>query len=176
MTYPVNQIANYIIELAHSKKHPVNNLKLQKILYFLEARFLLEKGESLFNESIEKWKYGPVVPEVYFRFNHLGAESIKQVPQVFDFNLLLQDDFEIKNLNSDTNYNFDSEDKDIIDTTILKLLPIGPFDLVEETHKHNSWLKDERRILSGERHIEYTTQEIANDFENKRFRIWENNE
>lgn len=176
MAYPVNEIANYVIEFAKNKNMPVNNLKLQKILYYLQGRFLAEKGETLFNEPIEKWKYGPVVPSVYFRFNHLGAENIEQIPKNFNFNLLFNDDFDFDDFENtdEAEFDFDSEDKVLIDDTINTLISFRAFYLVDETHKHESWLKDKPRIMSGERHIEYERKEMENDFALPENKIWLN--
>lgn len=179
MTYSVNSVADYIIEYAKEKDSYVNNLKLQKILYYLHARFLTEKSKPLFDAEIEKWKYGPVVPDVYYRFNHLGAEDIKNIPSEFNFMSLLSTE-NISKLRSDTaqlssirNVQFKGEDKHIIDETIEKLIRYTPFELVDKTHNHDSWLKDEGRILSGERHIKYDNLEIIRDFEeHPEFKLW----
>lgn len=178
MAYPVNEVANYVIKYAKDSGNYVNNLKLQKILYYLEARFLVEDRGSLFTEDIEKWQYGPVVPEVYYRFNHLGAEDITHVPAVFDFMSLLKKDFQLdsyKKAKLNENILFEGKEKEIIDNTIEKLIKIKPFDLVDETHKHNSWKKDEIRILNGVRHIKYNREDIQNDFANHPyFQLWLN--
>lgn len=175
MTYSVNSIADYVIEYAIDKGKPINNLKLQKILYFLQARFLLESGGSLFDDTIEKWKYGPVVPEVYFRFNHLGAEDIKEIPREFNFMNLLNEDEIIEE--EPNEFVFPLEEKSIVDDTIDELLKYKPFDLVDETHKHSSWLKDESRIISGTRNIPYNSQEILEDFEKKsEFQLWKSHQ
>lgn len=43
----------------------LTNLKLQKLLYFAQAVSLSVKNQPLFNDKIEAWKFGPVVPTVY---------------------------------------------------------------------------------------------------------------
>ncbi len=174
MAYPVNKIADYIIEYAANKKDPINNLKLQKVLYYLEARFLVEKRISLFKEDIEKWRYGPVVPKVYFRFNHLGAEAIESVPIDFDFMLLLDDSFTFDDIEpKERNFSFSSEDEEMIVNTIESLWKYDPFSLVDETHKHRTWLEDEKRILAGVKNIKYKRSEIKKEFEdNPEFKIW----
>jgi len=180
MPYPVNSIADYIVLYTKELGNSVNNLKLQKILYYLEARFLIETEESLFDERIEKWRYGPVIPEVYYRFNHLGAEDIDQIPQTFDFMTLLNRDFILESSSqlesSSFSEAFSSNHKILIDDTIVKLNKLNPFSLVDETHKHNSWEKDEDRILAGERHIEYDRTEIREDFiNNPDYALWLDN-
>ena len=43
----------------------MTNLRLQKILYFIQAFSLISTGHPLFKEDILAWQYGPVVKEVY---------------------------------------------------------------------------------------------------------------
>lgn len=174
MTYPVNSVANHVIEYAKSVGNHVNNLKLQKILYYLEARFLVEGKGSLFDEVIEKWQYGPVVPSVYYRFNHLGAEDITQIPVVFDFMSLLSDDPEIVSDKEPEDFEiFSSDELPLINDTIDQLIQYKPFVLVDETHKHPTWWKDEGRILDGVRNIPYDREGIKKDFiDNPDFKLW----
>lgn len=72
----VFDIANYIIQLANKISYPglnflpdgITHLKLQKILYYAQAVFLIKKGEGAFQEKILARKYGPVVQEVYDKY------------------------------------------------------------------------------------------------------------
>jgi uncharacterized phage-associated protein len=66
------EVAKYII-----KSLPVDNLKLQKLLYYSQAVYLvLHNKEPLFMEDIEAWDYGPVVPPVYQMYKQYGFEII----------------------------------------------------------------------------------------------------
>ena len=52
----------------------ITNLKLQKLLYFVQAICLMVFGKKAFSEKILAWSYGPVVNEVYqeYKQNHDG--------------------------------------------------------------------------------------------------------
>jgi len=66
------EVAKYII-----KSLPVDNLKLQKLLYYSQAVYLvLHDKEPLFIEDIEAWDYGPVVPLVYQAYKQYGFDTI----------------------------------------------------------------------------------------------------
>lgn len=54
----------------------LTNLKLQKLLYFSQAVSLSLKGEPLFTEKIEAWKFGPVVPSVYDTLKVYGNKPV----------------------------------------------------------------------------------------------------
>jgi uncharacterized phage-associated protein len=55
----------------------VSMMRLQKLLYFSQGWSLALLGRPLFDEVIEAWKYGPVVPKVYHDFKR-GSEPITQ--------------------------------------------------------------------------------------------------
>jgi uncharacterized phage-associated protein len=66
------EVAKYII-----KSLSVDNLKLQKLLYYSQAvHLVLNDGLPLFPEPIEAWDYGPVVPPVYREYKSYGLEII----------------------------------------------------------------------------------------------------
>lgn len=71
-------IANQIVRLSNETGEPVTNIKLQKLIYYTYAWYAVEKGKPLFEENIEAWKYGPVIPSVYEAFSEYGADIIKK--------------------------------------------------------------------------------------------------
>mgnify|MGYP001636790098 CR=1 FL=1 len=74
--YSVADIATYIIRYCNDKNYAVSNLKLQKILYFIQAEFLVRKNRPCFKEKVEAWPFGPVVPEVYHSYKGYGGGTV----------------------------------------------------------------------------------------------------
>ena len=76
-------IAHYII----SSLPQVDNLKLQKLLYYAQAVHLVrtENKEALFENQIQAWQYGPVVPDVYRIYKSHGVEPILVPEHTGDF-------------------------------------------------------------------------------------------
>lgn len=74
--YNVLDIAKYIIFYCRRRGYLITNLKLQKLLYFIQAEFLVSIGAPCFNEEIEAWDFGPVVPEVYHEYKSFGNSNI----------------------------------------------------------------------------------------------------
>jgi uncharacterized phage-associated protein len=72
MAVPVNDVAEFII----FKSTSISNLKLQKLLYYVQGWHLGLKGTPLFNESIQAWVHGPVVPMMFQRYKICGWNSI----------------------------------------------------------------------------------------------------
>jgi uncharacterized phage-associated protein len=79
MSYKALDIANKIIKSASNNDAAdlVSNLKLQKLLYYQQGFHLAYFGTSLFEDEIEAWQYGPVVPSIYERFKRYGNKGIE---------------------------------------------------------------------------------------------------
>jgi len=54
----------------------MSNMKLQKMLYYEQGFHLAVFGTPLFEEAIEAWMYGPVVPAVYEVYKDYGYNGI----------------------------------------------------------------------------------------------------
>lgn len=86
--YDVLTIAQYILYFAYKRGDLITNLKLQKLLYYLQAWYVVKnKGQPLFKESIEAWQYGPVVKEVYEAYKCFGRNPINDESLPNEFNL-----------------------------------------------------------------------------------------
>jgi uncharacterized phage-associated protein len=73
-------VAKYVLFHFQEKGEPINNLKLQKLLYYIQAWHLTLFDKALFHEDIEAWVHGPVVPSVYreykgFRWGPITVSS-----------------------------------------------------------------------------------------------------
>ncbi len=62
--------AYYVIYYFNQNGKKITNLKLQKLLYFLEAIYLIQNldEKSLFNDDFYAWNFGPVSDVLYKRF------------------------------------------------------------------------------------------------------------
>ena len=91
MAYNAIDIAKKIIcktDVEHGDT--LSNLKLQKLLYYMQGFHLAFFDEPFFNESIEAWTYGPVVPVVFQEFKKYKKDSIN--PDNYQDDLVLPDD------------------------------------------------------------------------------------
>lgn len=66
--YKSRQIADWIIHKTHGN---ITHSKLQKLLYYCQAWHYTIFNEVLFDERIEAWAHGPVVPSQFSRFNNI---------------------------------------------------------------------------------------------------------
>jgi uncharacterized phage-associated protein len=79
MAYNVLDIAHKILVRASNCEEGelISNMKLQKLLYYMQGFHIAVFEEKLFEEDIEAWQYGPVVPVVYEKYNPNGSNGIQ---------------------------------------------------------------------------------------------------
>ena len=77
-SYDAVYIARKVINMTNTEQgDSITNLKLQKLLYYLQGLWLAYYGVPLFEDDIEAWMYGPVVPSVYDAFKERGNRAIE---------------------------------------------------------------------------------------------------
>lgn len=104
-------------DFIHRQK--IDHLKLQKVLYFAQAINLAINGEPLFDENIEAWPLGPVIPSVYQAFKQNGANWISKDQGAED--------------------GVNDEQKEFLQQIWLEFGKYTALQLVEMTHKHDPW-------------------------------------
>lgn len=162
-------IADYFVLSSLKQNIEINNLKLQKLLYYFYAMNLVNGNENPFHEKFEKWQYGPVLPSVYHSYKQFGGFEISEVPKHFRFNKQ-KDEFESYQFNEK---NLPDSLRDIIDDFVRNLSKFSPFDLVERTHQHDEWKESEQLINMGIKNLEYNddaTREYFNS--NSEEQLW----
>jgi uncharacterized phage-associated protein len=155
--YNALNICSYIIRLMNEQGKFLDHLKLQKLLYFINLSWLNRWGYLATEESIEKWKLGPVIPEVYKKYKVHGSYQISAPIEQSIFDL---DTFEI-NRNPIEEPDLTVEESDLINYVIEKIGDKDSFELVEETHRHRAWNSDEDRIVRQNiQGIQYSAEEL----------------
>lgn len=136
--YSAVDIGRYIINYSNSKGYGISNLKLQKLLYFVQAYFLINSNgdEACFFDRIEAWDFGPVVPNVYREFSENGSCNIPTITSYLVFGpggisgirRVAYDDSMI-----------DKKDKKLIEKIVDDLSAYSASTLVRITHMQEPW-------------------------------------
>lgn len=79
------QASDYLIHLTREVGDPLTNLKLQKLLFYAQGWFLALQDRPLFDERIEAWPHGPVVPPIYGVFKKWGWSPIAEDVVLIEF-------------------------------------------------------------------------------------------
>lgn len=145
-------VANYVISYANQQNHPVTNLHLQKILFFLQGYFLAQHHKPLMNCTFVKWEYGPVLPDIYqiFKYNdinpiqQLGTEVYGNASNIYAITPMIDRDV----------IDYDLAINNLLDI----LIQMGAIKLIALTQKHSSWLKYEK-LLRHNQKMKYSEKE-----------------
>lgn len=144
--YSALDISKFIINYSNEKNYGMSNLKLQKVLYIIQAYFLVEFEYPCFYDKIEAWGFGVVVPNVFKEFAIYGGGNIY---------------VKLDNLDCFSNYLFNSH-KQIIYDIIEELSEYTATDLVDITMKQLpyglAYRKGEQNEVSVESIKEYFSQ------------------
>ncbi len=117
--YDAIDVARYVINYCNEKGYPISNLRLQKVLYFIQANFIMKTGRICFVDDMECWRYGPVVPAIYRAFRKFCSDSIS--------------------LPSFKKTNINETDQDLINEVIESTSKKTPNQLVGITHMQSPW-------------------------------------
>lgn len=63
-------IAHYVLHLFQASGESITNLKLQKLLYYIQGWHLGLHHKPIFEEDFEAWIHGPVIPSIFHEFKH----------------------------------------------------------------------------------------------------------
>lgn len=69
-------VADYLLVAARQRGELLTNLKLQKLLYYAQAWFLVIHKKPLFEDDFQAWVHGPVLPAQYGRFKRFKWNPI----------------------------------------------------------------------------------------------------
>ena len=75
---PAAGAANELLNLAGAEGLGVDQMKLQKLLFYAHGYNLAFRGPPLFEQDFEAWPWGPVVREVYFQTREYGRAPVNK--------------------------------------------------------------------------------------------------
>lgn len=73
----------------------IDNLKLQKLLFYAQKIHINYTGEPLFDDNIEAWQYGPVIPDAYHKYKHYKYRDIDLFKELHGWTSTLNYNLEI---------------------------------------------------------------------------------
>lgn len=135
----VFDVACYIM----SKVKQCTTMKLQKLLYYCQAWYLVWNERPLFRENIEAWANGPVIRELY-NF-HKGLFTITE---------------SMMNLGNPNRLS--KEQMEDVDSVLKAYAPRSSQWLIEQTHLERPWQEARKGLSPNERgHVVITHAAMA---------------
>ena len=154
----VLDVSRYVVNYSHRKNYIISNLRLQKLLYFIQAYYLAftEEGKPCFDAEIQAWDFGPVVPEVYHEYKHFGSGTI---PVVGCYIVNDEDDIWSAKVVEFDDEVIPTEDREIIESVVDVFSDYSTTGLVELTHNQRPWkqayVKSRNRVIDHKAIKEY---------------------
>lgn len=137
MAVDAKDIAKYIISYfsnipTNEMEGGLTNLKLQKLLYYVQVMHLKKYKSPAFNNKIEAWNYGPVVVDVYREYKHNGKNVL-----------------DIDN----PTFNLPANMQDVVDGVIEEKGMYTGYSLMRQTHREKPWknaYNSDDKVIKGE--------------------------
>jgi uncharacterized phage-associated protein len=76
--------ANKLLDWGDADGIEISPMKLQKLVFFLHADFLVKHGRALIKQEFEAWNHGPVIPSLYQEFKSSKDRAITTRARAFD--------------------------------------------------------------------------------------------
>lgn len=127
----VMDVARFIVNYSIEIRKPVSNLKLQKLLYFVQVTFLGQLGVPCYTEPVVHCRHGPdsiTDQELeYYEFQFdLDTMSVTTQRRTYR-----EDIFENYHLN-------------LIRYVVEKYQDVSPWEMVDLTHQEAAWMITDR--------------------------------
>mgnify|MGYP007100113896 CR=1 FL=1 len=144
----IEKISDFIINFCNEQGVSISPLKLQKLLYYIQAWHLVYFNQNpLFEDVPEAWVNGPVYRTIYDRFKDIGiydnipsnkAQNTKEIIEGLDLT---------------------TEQKEFLDSVLQHYAFMTHDKLVYLTHAEKPW-NEARRGLSN---FEYSNKDITHN-------------
>lgn len=134
----VKDIAAYALRTSG----PMSAMKLQKLVYYSQAWFLVARGRALFSEAIQAWAHGPVVYELFdlhrgkYAVSDLGVHTADLTP----------------------------EERSVVDVVLAHYGRMKADQLSAATHAEDPWREARAGVADGQRASAVITQESMKRF------------
>lgn len=130
-------IAKYFLYRASLDGDLVSPLKMQKLVYYAYAWALVKNKRKLFNENIEAWPNGPVLPSLYKELKKYGSAPIPE-------------DFIDAGSEEELTKQFPKDVLETLDKVYEKYMTLTAFELVVLTHSEKPWVEARKGLRSNE--------------------------
>ena len=123
---------------------PLDEMKLHKLLYFVQRESLLLFDKPLFAKQFEAWRYGPVMPCLRTKALHVDYDVLEVFPELGEY-------------------------AEAFDTVFRIYAPMKSWSLSNISHGETCWRKAKDKEKGGNP-VEIRTDDIREDAESIRMR------
>ena len=153
--YDAIDVADYIVY--KNLDELISTTKLVKVLYFIQAHYLVNENRPCFRDAIEAWDFGPVVAEVWREYARYGNGTIPKTAVKKRYELKRESSKSRGRMYFSENIISD-EDKELIDEVVLFFAPYSATSLTDLSMSQSPWNRaynTGEKIISPESLIDY---------------------
>lgn len=131
----VFDVADFFIDIANKNTDDtLTNLKLNKLLYYAQGEYLARTGKPLFDDEIQAWDYGPVVPVIFYKYKRNNANEITPITDISP-----EYSFEV----------FSFEELSVLLDVVREKGQYTGYKLISMTHSESPWKNAYKPNLKG---------------------------
>lgn len=154
--YDVNIVVDYVImSLNGDESFSLINLKLQKLMYYIQAWSLGINKVAMMDARFEAWVHGPVCRQLYNRFKE--TKSL--------YSVITKEDI----LNVNAADEIASDDKEFIDYILENFARYSGTQLESMTHSELPWIEARGGVGQMEHCENQISEETMKDFYGKKY-------
>ncbi len=143
-TKKIELVTRYILV----KACDITPLALQKLLYYAQAFFRAIFGEDLFPDDCQAWAYGPVYPDIYYKYQPYGYNPIERP---------------VAELGTDFT-DLTTKEIAMLDAVIDSFGMYSGYTLRDITHKERPWLEARGNLLPSDRSTTIISRDAINEY------------
>ncbi|MCQ9618423.1 MAG: DUF4065 domain-containing protein [Candidatus Phytoplasma pruni] len=119
----VFDVVNFLLKHFDTDKYKITNMKINKLLYYIQGHYIAKYNEPLFLEPIEAWMFGPVIAHIYGEFFNFVNNPIPN-------NYICE---------GKTGNEINQEIQEFIKKTLNNYINLSSYDLSVKTHNEKPW-------------------------------------
>lgn len=151
MSKSLENAVNWILTKQDKDEPDITNLKLQKLLFYIDGCFGAVHKKSLFAERFQAWKHGPVVKSVYDKYKKFKDQPI-----------IVSTDDDISESSS-----FSKEELDTLNEAYSLFGHLSPWTLRNISHEEQPWIdafnKGEGSFIDKQETINWFSKKYLKD-------------
>lgn len=151
----IDDVCDYIILMCRTADEGLNLLKLQKLLYYVQAWSLAFEGKPHFEGKFQAWVHGPVNRHIYDRFK--DSKSLYSAVTEADMRPEFDPDLQLT-----------AQDRLHIQSVLEVYASFGDSDLEAQTHAEDPWIQARGNCRPTERCETEISERLMEDFYKKR--------
>lgn len=160
MAYPIEDVARYVGLTSISKGLSISPLKLQKLLYYIQAWYMVFYGREVlpFDDVPQAWVNGPVYPSIYHQYKSKTANMCDHLKATDFFEGPVEEELErLTNNMADLDF-------ELLESVIMLYGRKSQNDLIFLTHSELPWVEKREGLRPFDRSEKELSLDTMHDY------------